>query len=116
MFHILCWGFLFVLPYLLRPSFGASHKLIEENRQYLKYLVMINRLLWVGLFYFNAFVIVPKVIYKRKFRTYIVILLVIFLALLLIDWAVFKILLGEVPYYPKNFFPLIFIPSSLSLP
>jgi sensor histidine kinase YesM len=114
MFHVLCWGFLFVLPYLLRPSFGASHKLIEENRQYLKYLVMINRLIWVGLFYFNAFVIVPRIIYKRKFRTYIVVLLVIFLALFLIDWALFKILLREVPYYVKNFFsfniyPILFI-------
>jgi sensor histidine kinase YesM len=114
MFHVLCWGFLFALPYLLRPSFDASRKLIEENRQYLEYLVMINRVIWVGLFYFNAFVIVPRVIYKRKFRTYIVVLLVIFLTLFLIDWAVFKILLPEVPYYAKNFFsfniyPIIFI-------
>jgi LytS/YehU family sensor histidine kinase len=42
------------------------------------------------------------------------VLLVIFLTLFLIDWAVFKILLPEVPYYAKNFFsfniyPIIFI-------
>ena len=112
--HVLCWGVLFALPYLLRPSFDASRKLTDLNKENLNYLGLINRIIWVGLFYLNANIIVPRVIYKKKFWYYISVLLGIFFSLFLIDWTLFKILLHDVPYYVKNFFsfnifPILFI-------
>jgi sensor histidine kinase YesM len=114
MLHVLCWGLLFTLPYLLRPSFDSPRQLIEKNRENLGYLVTINHIIWVALFYFNAYWVVPKVIYKKKFRHYIAVLLLIFAVLFIIDWTLFHFLLTGLSYSVKNFlwfnvFPIIFI-------
>jgi two-component system, LytTR family, sensor kinase len=103
-----------VLPNLIRPSFDGPRRVMEQNRDNLGYLVLINRVVWVALFYFNAYWVVPKVIYKKKFSSYIVVLLAIFLVLFIIDRTVFHFLITGVRYSLKNFFgfnafPIIFL-------
>ncbi len=110
MLHVLCWILLFTLPYLLRPSFNSPRELIEKNKENLGYLVAINRIIWVGLFYLNAYFIVPQVIYKKKFRTYIIFLLLTFSALFLIDRMLFSVLAIDLTYSIKNFFYFNFFP------
>ncbi len=112
--HVLFWILLFVLPYLLRPSFDSPRQSMEQNRDNLTYLVTINRIVWVALFYFNAYWVVPRVIYQKKFTSYVFILLAIFLTLFLIDWALFHFLITGVAYSVKHFlwfnaFPIIFL-------
>ena len=112
--HVLFWILLFVLPNLLRPSFNSPRQVMEQNRNNMGYLVFINRVVWIGLFYFNAYWVVPKVIYKKKFSSYIIVLLAIFLVLFAIDRTVFHFLITGVPYQLKNFiyfnaFPIIFL-------
>lgn len=114
MLHVLFWILLFALPYLLRPSFDSPRQLVEQNRENLGYLVTINHLIWVGLFYFNAYWVVPRVIYKKKFRHYIVVLLAVFSLLFIIDRTLFHFLMTGLSYSVKNFmwfnvFPIIFI-------
>lgn len=110
MLHVLCWVLLFTLPYLLRPSFNSPRELIEKNKENLSYLVAINRIIWVGLFYLNTYFIVPQVIYKKKFRIYIIFLLVTFSALFLIDRMLFYVLAIDFTYSIKNFFYFNFFP------
>jgi len=113
MLHGLCWILLFSLPYLLRPSFNSHRELVEQNKQNLTYLSTINHIIWIGLFYLNAYIIVPQVIYKKRFRKYVLVLVAIFSALFVIDWSLFYLLIDGV--YPiKNFFwfnlfPILFI-------
>ncbi len=110
MLHISCWGILFALPFLLRPSFGSQREMILLNKDSLRYLNIINRIIWIGLFYFNANIIVPHIIYKKRFWTYAGVLLLIFSVLFLIDWFLFTVLTSNLIYYVKNFFSFNFFP------
>ena len=110
MLHLACWILLFTLPYLLRPSFNSPRELIQQNKENFGYLNAINRIIWVGLFYLNAYYIVPQIIYKRKFRTYIIFLLVIVTALFIIDRTLFYFLIDGLSYSIKNFFWFNFFP------
>ena len=112
--HGLCWILLFSLPYLLRPSFSSPRELMAQNKQNLGYLVTINHTIWIALFYVNAYIIVPQVIYKKRFRKYVLVLLAILSILFIIDWTLFHFLIDGLSYSIKNFFwfnlfPILFI-------
>jgi two-component system LytT family sensor kinase len=109
MLHASCWMLLFALPFLLRPSYNPSHK-IAENRENFGYFIAIKYLIWVGLFYFNAYVVVPRIIYRKNLWGYISVLLAIFGVLFLLDWTFFRLLMGGRPYYIINFFSFNFFP------
>ena len=114
MLHALCWILLFTLPYLLRPSFNSPRELLQQNRENLSYLTNINHVIWIALFYVNAYVIVPQVIYRKRFGKYIVVLVGIFCVLFIIDWSLFYFLIEGLAYSVKNFFwfnafPILFI-------
>ena len=110
MLHGLCWILLFSLPYLLRPSFTSPRELLQQNKQNLSYLVTINHIVWIALFYLNAYIIVPQVIYKKRFRKYVLVLLAILCALFIIDWTLFYFLIDGLSYSIKNFFWFNFFP------
>ena len=110
MLHGLCWILLFTLPYLLRPSFSSPRELLEQNKQNLSYLTNINHAIWIALFYVNAYIIVPQVIYKKKTRKYVLVLLAIFSVLFIIDWTLFYFLIEGLAYSIKNFFWFNFFP------
>ena len=110
MLHGLCWILLFTLPYLLRPSFNSPRELMEQNKQNLSYLTNINHVIWIVLFYVNAYIIVPRVIYKKRFGKYVLVLLAIFSVLFIIDWTLFYFLIDGLAYSIKNFFWFNFFP------
>jgi len=110
MLHGLCWILLFTLPYLLRPSFTSPRELLQQNKQNLSYLTNINHLTWIALFYVNAYIIVPQVIYKKRFEKYVLVLLAILSILFLIDWTLFYFLIDGLAYSIKNFFWFNFFP------
>ena len=110
--HISCWIVLFLLPYLLRPSFdpASKAKIFETYRHQILYLIFINRFIWVGLFYLNAGFFIPRLIYKRNYWAYVALIVSIVGALFLIDWGIYSILLKGLPYFPKNFFSFNLFP------
>ena len=69
MFHVAAWILLFSLPYLLRPSYNeneAPHKEPAVNAG-INFLVQrLMDLLWISFFYFNAFVLIPRFVYKKQ--------------------------------------------------
>src|SRR6187200_1866438 len=110
MLHGLCWILLFRLPYMLRPSFTSPRELLQQNKQNLSYLTNINHVIWIALFYVNAYIIVPQVIYKKRFEKYVLVLLAILSILFLIDWTLFYFLIDGLAYSIKNFFWFNFFP------
>lgn len=82
--HSLVWILLFSLPFLLRPQDkgGNASKNGVELTAYI-----INDVLWVILFYFNAFVLIPRVLYPKKVGWYIVTHLILFTVYLFIMWG-----------------------------
>jgi two-component system LytT family sensor kinase len=89
--HISAWVLLFALPFLLRPSYesNAAHK-EQHNDDFnsiLKYI--LNDLLWISFFYLNAYVLIPRFIYKKKYWEYSLLQIAIIIALIASDWILF---------------------------
>lgn len=108
MLHISCWLLLFALPFLLRPSTPTQR--VTEHPENFAYFIGIKYIIWIGVFYFNAFIIVPRTIYKKKLWTYILVLIAIFSVFFLIDWILFQLLMGDQVYQVRNFFSFNFFP------
>jgi two-component system LytT family sensor kinase len=114
--HILCWGVLFTLPYLMKPSFNIPDpKFFERNRDGIFYITSINRLIWVILFYVNANYLTPKLYYRKNPWAFIFIIFLIFSILLLVDYLSFRNFITGMDYRIRNFFSFNFFPVSFVL-
>ena len=69
--HIAAWVLLFSLPFLLRPSMNEDQEVKKGGNHGVNTFYIVNNLLWVGLFYLNALVIIPAFMYKRKATVFI---------------------------------------------
>jgi two-component system, LytTR family, sensor kinase len=93
--HVAAWVFFFSLPYLLRSP--------EHNKQPAPkpanvndagfYFSIVMNLSWASLFYFNAYILIPKFIYKKRYWQFTV-----------AHFAVFLCMLGEVHLVSLLFF------------
>ncbi|MFT3945739.1 MAG: histidine kinase [Agriterribacter sp.] len=73
-FHIAAWVIVFSLPFLLRryPATDAP-KDPDENGFFL--MNNLTALLWIGAFYFNAYILTPRFIYPKRYFYYFLIVL-----------------------------------------
>ena len=99
--HIIVWAFVLSLPLILSSSReGAPHENDSERFTYVP-LNTITNIFWVGLFYFNAYVLTPKFIFRKKYLLYIILTLSIFSAIMLVHGAFFEWLITDRDF---NFF------------
>ena len=115
MLHMAAWILLFSLPYLLRPSLNDSRPVKQNQEPVMAHLrYAINNLIYIGLFYLNALLLIPQFIYKRKYKQYSAIALACFIFILFITWLTLFKLLGQPRFNLSthilfNFFFFLFI-------
>jgi two-component system, LytTR family, sensor kinase len=106
--HIAAWALLFSLPHLLSSSGNDRQPPLKNsgNNNAVWYFSILMNATWVAFFYFNAYVLVPKFIYKKKYWQYALIQL-LSLAWLLVEAS----LLFKLFFSPEHFRPggLLFI-------
>jgi len=94
--HIAVWVLLFSLPYILKPSLGENRPSSEQRSEpalvHLRYI--INNLFYIGFFYFNAGILVPQFINKRRYKQYGAVILACLLVMLVVTWLVFFLMMG----------------------
>src|ERR1041385_9262506 len=91
--HIAAWLFLFSLPFLLRPSMNTAPANKDQNLGIVILRYIVNDLIYVGFFYFNAGLLIPKFIYRRKPRQYALVVTASFVFLLFLTWLlIFQIM------------------------
>jgi sensor histidine kinase YesM len=113
--HVLTWAIMFSLPYLLKPDRSADDpKDYERHKQAFIILFFIVHLLWLALFYLNAFLFIPKLAYRRKIGMYVLAIAASVAVMLLIDIAYFRIFIPGVNFRVYNYFafntlPVVFV-------
>ncbi len=111
--HILIWLIVFLIPYIFSADVKmSSHAEAKDQREFL-YLNTALDFFWVTLFYFNAGLLIPRLIYKRKIAFYVLALAGMFCMMVLLDKMLFGIL--DIPrvfslYHSveHNFIPFVF--------
>jgi two-component system, LytTR family, sensor kinase len=115
--HTASWVFLFSLPYLLHPSLNdnrPSGQKPEPVAVHLRYA--LNNIIYIVFFYLNAAWLIPRFIYKRKYKQYAAIIFISFITILFITWVIFfllpdqgKLLFNLRGHILFNFFFFLFI-------
>lgn len=113
--HVSCWLLLFALPWMLKTDRAMpDEKVLHENWKPLITLSIVLRLLWILIFYYNAFVLVPRFVYNRKYGEYILILGGILVGFTLIDLFFVNLFVEGLNFsiqasFSFNLIPLMFI-------
>jgi len=103
--HVLFWALLFSFPYLLRPVMdnnASPHPHVNSSGFY--YLNFVNNFIRLLLFYANAYLFIPLLIYKRKYVQYFLVLLVALGIMLVLDRFFFNLFIEGFTYKLWNFF------------
>jgi len=92
--HAGVWAVALSLPWLLDTRHGIHHREKETVARGFLYLNFITNLLWTGPFYLNAFLLVPKLFYRRKYLSWVGCLLLLFAAMMLLHTLIFDLIFG----------------------
>jgi two-component system, LytTR family, sensor kinase len=111
--HVIFWIVLFLLPYFLRPIYDINGHPRQPPPDFF-YIHLIDFITWIAIFYFNIYLLIPRLFYKKKYWQYLSALVFIFLVLLLIHRLTFYTFLSDRPYRLNGFilfsiFPCVFI-------
>lgn len=113
--HLVTWTIMFSLPYLLKPDRSANDpKDYERHKEAFIVLFFLVHLLWLALFYLNAFLFIPRLAYRRKTGLYLLAILASIGVMLLVDVLYFKVFIPGVDFRLINYFafntlPVVFV-------
>ena len=111
--HILFWLVLFSLPSLFRPREENNVQQHPDSIRFL-YQYVVNCFTWVLLFYANSYVLIPALVYKKKYISYAMSLIIVLFFLFLLNRLSVSIFLPTLPFSIRAFtffyfFPCMFI-------
>ncbi len=111
--HVLIWLMVFLIPYIFSADVERDSHHKENDQNVFLYLNTALNFFWVALFYFNAGLLIPRFIYKRKISLYVLTLAGMFCIVILLDNILFRVL--SIPrlfsiYHSveHNFIPFVF--------
>lgn len=113
--HVAVWVLLFSFPILLQKSVQDSkHEANKGDNSLFIYLSVLTDFIWVALFYFNAYVLIPRFFYRKKFFLYVLIQLAMLSALAVFHWVFFTYIASHHEFnlsgfFLFNIFPYLFI-------
>jgi two-component system, LytTR family, sensor kinase len=97
--HIIVWLFVFSVPFLLQgPGDGKKPKPDWMQHPYFMISYIFRNLLWIGLFYFNAKLLVPKYLYPKKNSYFMLAHLITFFLIVIVFYFVQRAM------YPQEMF------------
>ncbi len=88
--HVVVWILMFNLPFLLHTNYNSGKAHAPEQPHYgWIYLYTLTALLWVAFFYANAYVFIPRFIYRKKYWQYFLVQLLFIVVMFLVDRLLF---------------------------
>jgi two-component system, LytTR family, sensor kinase len=97
--HVAVWVIVLALPYLLNSHHDDSRPQQPGHyeREFL-YLNFFTNFLWIAPFYLNAYVLMPRLFYRKKYVVYVAVLALLFSAILSIHAFLFMGVFG-IPHF-----------------
>jgi len=96
--HIAVWAVALSLPFLLDTHRGLRHRDNQALEQRFFWLNILTNLLWVGPFYLNAYLFLPRLFYRRYYLVYAASILGSFAVVLLIHMVLFNVIVAVFPF------------------
>ncbi|MBO9565234.1 MAG: histidine kinase [Niastella sp.] len=98
--HTLVWIAVFSLPYLLR----LYDSRLRESPNALRYFYLSNltSICWVAIFYLNAYVLVPKFLYTKRYGILVILLLVLYVAAIALHSLFYQLVIIDRPFRLVN--------------
>ena len=94
--HILMWVIVFSLPYILyKTSDRPPRTLTDADKAGFLYVNLLSNIFWVGLFYLNAFILVPRLIYKKEFLRYASVVMLCYFAVMALHAALLQLFVAD---------------------
>ena len=90
--HILVWAVFFLLPIIFSSSEFSELEKNHHNPDEFFILNLISKLFKVGLFYLNTQLLIPIILYKKRYFQFVMSQAIIFILLLAFDFLLFKLL------------------------
>jgi two-component system, LytTR family, sensor kinase len=102
--HILVWVVIFSLPYLTSNNASTPRPVLTpgEKSAFFK-LNLYGNIFWIGIFYLNSFLLLPKFFNQKKYNLYTLSLILVFALVMAFHALLFKTLI--------TFFPFRIVPS-----
>lgn len=113
--HTAVWLILFSMPYLLKPSLNENRPHSRDTEPALVHLrYALNNTVYILFFYFNAAYLLPRYIFKGRYKQYISFVIALFLFILLITWFLLFSMMNQDHFNIRghilfNFFFFLFI-------
>ena len=103
--HTAVWVLIYMLPFLLQRSVqNTKHESAATDRNWFIYLTISTDVLWIILFYLNAFVLIPKLIYRKKYLFYFLVQLIILSVFVTFHWLFFTFVTEQHQFSLSGFF------------
>src|SRR5438105_12890247 len=87
--HVLVWLIVFSLPYLLSSHYENIRKDPDSDNFFI--LNSLTGILWIIVFYLNAYFLVPRYIYSKKYLYFGLYIVGIFCVIMLIHLFLFAL-------------------------
>jgi sensor histidine kinase YesM len=102
--HVAVWVIVLALPYLLNSHHDDSRpQQAGHYERELFYLSFFMNFLWIAPFYLNAYVLTPRLFYRKKYAAYVASLVLLFGAIMAMDAFLFIVVLG----IPRSHYSLL---------
>lgn len=97
--HIVIWIIVFSLPYILYVTTTPPqhHELSSADKQRFQYVYICTNVLWVGVFYFNALVLLPQFTSAKKLPYYLISIIILFFVCIFFHYLIFRSVIAS--YY-----------------
>lgn len=99
--HVLAWAIVFLLPFIFTSAYYDETRHKQDGQPAFLYLDTVTKLFWVGLFYLNSELIVPRLFYRKQYLLLIFILLLLFTVIMLLRGSLFALMIDHKQF---NFF------------